>query len=67
MKNDPMIIKYRKRKNGFTTIWKTPDHFSIKIGGKEYIPYQFTYDKNLNEYVWKFKRKGGAEAGTSVS
>lgn len=36
-------------------VWKSPEEFPIKIGGITYIPYQFVYDKELKDYVWKFK------------
>ncbi len=65
MIKDPTICKYWT-KNGFTKVWGRPEEHSIKIGGITYIPYQFAYNKDLKEYVWKFK-KSGAEARASVS
>ncbi len=42
------------------------NRYNVVIGGITYIPYQFAYDKNVGDYVWKFRR-GDAEAGISVS
>ena len=54
---NPRIVKGWKR-DGFTMIWRHPKEFPIKIGRVEYIPYQFVYDPNVKDYIWKFKRGG---------
>ena len=53
---DPRILTHRLKADGFTTIWKTPKHFPVKIGGNTYVPFQFAYDPSVKDYIWKFKR-----------
>ncbi len=62
---DPIILPAYDLK-GHRWARYSKDRHNVKIGGITYVPYQFAYDKNLREYIWKF-RKGDAEAGTSVS
>ncbi len=57
---NPRINNTWKR-DGFTMIWRGPEEHAIKIGRVRWIPYQFEYDKELKDYVWKFER-GGTQA-----
>ena len=60
MMKDPVILPAYDLK-GHRWASYSKDRYNVKIGGHVYVPYQFVYDPDVKDYIWKFRR-GGALA-----